>query len=199
MRRTRFPQLLALAPLVAATAPMPAAAQIPVQAARPPALERPTGSFDFSIPNMMRGPEVYGREPQRVQWTADGRWIYFLWQPPGTEWNEPLRPHRVRAAAGGRPERVTDAQMDSVGPLLQSGDLSADRRSSVVAHDGDIYLVDRRAGTARRLTDTPGEERAPQFSADGRTVYFVRDGMNVMALDLGQPLVRQLTDVRVGP
>jgi hypothetical protein len=46
-------------------------------------------TFELTIPNIMRGPEVYGREPQRVQWSADGRWLYLQWNPPGTDWREP--------------------------------------------------------------------------------------------------------------
>ena len=159
---------------------------------------RPTSAFDFTIANMMRGPEVYGREPSRVQWTADGRWIYFLWNPPGTDWREPNRPHRVRATGGTAPERVTDAHMDTVGPLLETGALSRDRRSRVVSYSGDLYIVSLAAGTARRLTETAAEERSPHFSADGRRVFFVRDN-NVFSIDLDGGLVRQLTDVRSGP
>ena len=155
-------------------------------------------AFEFSIANMMRGPEVYGREPQRVQWTADGRWIYFLWNPPGTDWREPARPYRVRATGGSAPERVTEAQMDTVGPLLETGVLARDRKSRVVAYNGDLYIVALPAGAARRLTETVAEERSPYFSADGRRVFFVRDN-NVFFIDLDGGLVRQLTDVRSGP
>ena len=43
-----------------------AAAIQPIGAQRLPA-------FELSIPSIMRGPEVYGREPQRVRWSADNR------------------------------------------------------------------------------------------------------------------------------
>jgi Tol biopolymer transport system component len=58
-------------------------------------------------------------------------------------------------------------------------------------------MWDAARGAARRLTETPGAEGSPQLSADGRTVFFVRDD-NVYAIGLdGGPLV-QLTDVRRG-
>ena len=76
--------------------------------------------FDFSIRNIMRGPELYGREPTNVRWTPDGQWIYFNWLPAGTDWRDQLRPFRVRAKAGAAPESLSDAQMDSAGPLLVS-------------------------------------------------------------------------------
>lgn len=154
--------------------------------------------FDLSIVNIMRGPELYGREPQRVRWSADGRHIYFYWNPPGTKWSEPLWPYRVRAIANAAPERLTEAQIDSAGPLFADGSYSRDRRFKAAAHEGDLYLVDMRAGTSRRLTQTVESETTPTITADGSTVFFTRDN-NVYALNVGTALIRQITDVRTGP
>jgi hypothetical protein len=41
--------------------------------------------FDFSIKNIMRGPELYGRQPENIHWSADSKWIYFTWLGPGTD------------------------------------------------------------------------------------------------------------------
>src|SRR5574338_267789 len=82
--------------------------------------------FQLTIPNIMRGPELYGREPQNPRFTPNGEYIYFSWLPPGTDWRETSKPYRVRAQAGATPERVTDAHMDSVGPSLAAGALSRD-------------------------------------------------------------------------
>ncbi|HEY4215760.1 MAG TPA: prolyl oligopeptidase family serine peptidase [Gemmatimonadaceae bacterium] len=152
-------------------------------------------AFDFSIKNIMRGPEVYGREPENVRWSADSKWIYFTWLEPGSDWRLPAKPFRVRAEPGAVPERVTDAQMDSVAPLLDQGRMSPDRRTRVVSSGGDLYLIDGAAGTTRRLTETLGAESNPTFSVDGREVYFVRDN-NVYAVAIDGGLVRQLTDIR---
>ncbi|HEX6314824.1 MAG TPA: prolyl oligopeptidase family serine peptidase, partial [Gemmatimonadaceae bacterium] len=156
--------------------------------------------FELTIPNIMRGPEVYGREPSNPRFTPNGEYIYFNWLPPGTDWRESVKPYRVRAQAGARPERVTDAHMDSVGPSLAAGHLSRDGARRVVSYGGDLYLVDLRSGTTRRLTDTPViTESNPIFAATGSRVYFLRDGQNVMSLDLDTPLIRQVTDIRPGP
>ena len=153
--------------------------------------------FDFTIPNIMRGPELYGRAPTNVRWSADGRWIHFLWNAPGTDWREPLRPYRVRAAAGGTPERLTLAQADSALPYVADGPVSPDGKARVVEANGDIYLISF-AGAARRLTQTVANESRPTFSSDGKTVYFLRDN-NAFAVSLAGGEVRQLTDIRAGP
>ncbi len=160
---------------------------------------QPRQSFDFTIANMMRGPELYGREPQNPRFTPDGQWIYFNWLPPGTAWNESLKPFRVRAQPGAVPERVTEAHMDSVAPLVAEGALSPDRLRRVVSVNGDLWLVDLRRSTARRLTQTPTSESSPAFSADGKRIFFIREGANVMAMDLDSPFVEQLTNVRTTP
>lgn len=166
--------------------PAPAAAQAPP----PPAL---------TIPWMMRGPELYGREPQRVRFTPDGAWIYFQWLPPGSDWRKSPEPYRVRATAGAAPEAVTRAHMDSVGPLLEEGELSPDRARRVVSYNGDLYLVDLKRSQARQLTNTVNDERSPTFAADGRRVFFVRDGIAIMAFDIQSALMEQLTDFRPAP
>src|SRR5690242_4369594 len=43
----------------------------------------PKPHFDLTIANIMRGPELYGREPQDIRWSPDGQWIYFQWLPAG--------------------------------------------------------------------------------------------------------------------
>ena len=149
--------------------------------AAPSLVQSQQAAFDFSIKNMMRGPELYGREPQGVRWSADSKWIYFNWLEPGSDWRLQPKPFRVRAVAGAKPERVTAAQMDSVAPLLDAGRPSPDGKARVVSAGGDLYLVDAGGEHVRRLTQTLEAETNPVFSHDGREIYFIRDN-NAYAL-----------------
>ena len=151
--------------------------------------------FDFSIKHIMRGPEVYGREPTNVRWSADGQWIYFSWLPAASDWRDQLKPYRVRATAGAKPELVTDAQMDSVGPLLVTGVASPNRLQRLLEYRGDLYILDVRKATVRHLTETVAQESNPRWSPDGLRVLFVRDG-NAYSITLATGLERQLTDIR---
>ncbi|MGH7476062.1 MAG: prolyl oligopeptidase family serine peptidase [Longimicrobiales bacterium] len=152
--------------------------------------------FELTVANIMRGPELVGTEPDQVRWTPDGEWIYFRWKPGGLDWYTPPSLYRVRHS-GGEPERLTGAVADSLGVLVAAGDVSADERRKVVAHDGDLYIIDRRTLARRRLTHTPAAESSPVFAEGDRRIYFLRTD-NLFALDLESAEVVQLTDVRRG-
>ncbi|MBI3792605.1 MAG: S9 family peptidase [Gemmatimonadetes bacterium] len=154
--------------------------------------------FDLSVANIMRGPELYGREPQRVRWSADGEWIYFQWNPPGTDWRENPWPYRVRAKAGATPERVSEVQMDSAGPLIADGPLSPDGKVRAVEFRGDLYLVDQKKFTARRIASGLVNMVNPLWSADGNRLFFSREG-NAYALEVARGGFTVLTDIRTGP
>src|SRR5947207_1586429 len=107
-----------------------------------PASAQQSKPFDFSIRNIMRGPELYGRQPDNVRWSADSKWIYFTWLEPGTDWRERPRQFRVRAGPGAKPERVSIREADTTGARFTSGERSHNGRYTVVEFNGDLYIND---------------------------------------------------------
>jgi dipeptidyl aminopeptidase/acylaminoacyl peptidase len=162
-----------------------------------PAASGQQPAFDLSVRSIMRGPELYGREPAQVSWTADGQWLYFRWLGPGAAWNAPLKPHRVAPRAGATPEVVTEAHWDSAAPQLARGPKARDGRSRIVVSGGDLWLHQFTGPRValRRLTQTNAVESGALFSLDGREVFYTRDG-NAWAFDMSSGLTRQLTDIR---
>ena len=141
--------LLLLLPL---GAPSPAAAQS--SAAYVPAAARGQ-DFELSVRSIMRGAELVGEAPTQVRWTDDSEWVYFRWRPGGLEWDDQRSLYRV-PADGGTPEKLDDdAELESA-VLIAAGDISRDRRWRISTVRGDLYLVNRREMTARRLTHTGG-------------------------------------------
>src|SRR5689334_2008362 len=125
------------------------------------AVAQTPSTFDFSIKNIMRGPELYGRVPSDIRWSADNKWIYFNWVPAGTDWRETPKRYRVRAVPGAKPERVSPAQFDSAGATATRGDRTGNGRYMAVEYGGDIYVTDMLRGTTRRLTQTNARESDP--------------------------------------
>lgn len=78
----------------------------------------------------------------------------------------PLRPFLLLALLLLVP-RPTSAQGTR---LLREPDLSRDLIA--FAYAGDVWVVGRDGGTARRITSTPGVEAEPRFSPDGSAIAF---------------------------
>src|SRR4029078_827363 len=110
--------------------------------AAPLSAQQAPSTFDFSIKNIMRGPELYGRQPADVRWSADSKWIYFTWLEPGTDWRETPKQFRVRAVPGAKPERVSIQQVDSTGSRFARSERSHSGRYSAVDFNGDTYVHD---------------------------------------------------------
>ncbi len=155
--------------------------------------------FDLSVNNIMRGTELVGRPPQGLgggfggggySWSPDSKYIWFRWQQPGVDTN--LVVYRS-SPSGGAPERFEKADPDTI--LAGSAEWSPDRKSAVFQIRGDLVLWSSKS--VRRLTNTQERESSPQWSADGKTLYFQRGG-NAFALNLESAEVTQLTDIRRG-
>jgi dipeptidyl aminopeptidase/acylaminoacyl peptidase len=153
--------------------------------------------FDLTIENIMRGPELVGQAPAGVQWSDDGQTIFFRWVPGGQPWDTRPTLYRV-SARGGEPQKLTDAQADSVSVLLANGPLSPDRKWRAVTSGGDLYLIDRSTLAVRRLTHTRSNEGSPVFRKDGRAIYYESDN-NLFEFEIDRGGLRQVTDFRQGP
>ena len=148
-------------------------------------------SFDLSVDNVMRGPELYGTAPSNVRFTTDGRYVLFRWRAPGVDTLD--QDYRV-AVSGGAPERLARGVVDTIATL---GERSPDGRRALLVLKGDLWLVER-DGSKRRITSTAAAESAPRWSADARTVFFTRDD-NAWSLGLADGRLTQLSDIRRGP
>ncbi|MDQ6650025.1 MAG: S9 family peptidase [Actinomycetota bacterium] len=69
---------------------------------------------------------------------------------------------------------VTDPTWSPDGATIAVVSARHDTRHDDLA--SDVYLVDRRGGELRRLTDTTTQVSAPAYSPDGQTVYFGASG-----------------------
>ena len=152
-----------------------------------------TAQAQLTVESIMRGPDLVGTAPFNVQFSADGRHVYFRWRQPGIDTID--QDYRVTVAAPPRIERLPRNAIDTI--PLANGVLRSDRRRQVVVLKGDLWLLEQ-TGARHRLTQTPGAETAPAWSADGQTVYFTREN-NAWALDLTAGSLSQLSDIRRGP
>jgi len=152
----------------------------------------PAGKFALTIDSIMRGPQLYGYEPEQVRWSGDGLRIYFQWKQA----NDPLlkQPDTYvveRDGAGLR--KLSDTEAQAAPPA--SGDATRDRRWNLFTRDGDLFLYDAASANMRQITKTAEAETDPHFTRDEKRIAFTRaNNLYVMALDSGA--IEELTDIR---
>src|SRR5262249_45372589 len=140
--------------------------------------------FELTIDNIMRGSEMIGTEPTRIRWSQDSQRIYFNWKQPGEPADKDPDLYMVNHDGSGL-VKLSEKEAEKAPPA--DGELSKDRKLSVFAEDGDLFLYDHTRGDRRRLTKTADIESDPHFTFDQHGIYFTRsNNLYVLSLENGQ-------------
>ncbi len=142
--------------------------------------------FQFAPPRLLKAlPSVRG-------WLDDGH--YLVLHKDSTDGKVKL--FKVEAASGREEVFLNPADFKDILPkgfsVLGAGVHTPDYSKLIFNRKDDLYFLDTRTRTFRRLTATPAPEKNPIFSPDGRFVAFTREH-NLFALDLNTGLEYQLT------
>ena len=116
-----------------------------------------------------------GRVVTSIRYKRDGR---LAFQPHYL--SQAKRQLMVVESNGGTPRQLTRLSFDAGSPVWSedgriiffTGDERQDDELDA-ENSGDIWAVDPRGGTVRRLTSNPGTESAPAVSPDGRMLAFL--------------------------
>ena len=109
--------------------------------------------------------------------TADGKWI-------GLSSNDPSNKESyssfvfVVPSEGGEPRRITPLGPSYLHGISPDGKLAAYCAFREPHNEADVYVMPVKGGAEKRLTDAPGLDDGPEFSPDGKTIWFnsVRSG-----------------------
>src|SRR5271157_4271608 len=106
---------------------------------------RPANNFALTIDNIMRGSALVGYEPSQVRWSADSERICFQWKQATDKEDAPLDTYvDNRDGSGLRKLSDEEARLVPPGGGGRGGgaeaDTSKDRRLTVYARDGDIFI-----------------------------------------------------------
>jgi dipeptidyl aminopeptidase/acylaminoacyl peptidase len=153
---------------------------------------QPAGKFALTIDNIMRGPGLVGYEPSEIRWSGDGERIYFQWKQASDAINADPDTYVVNREGTGL-RKLTEQEAQLAPPA--NGDTTKDKRLTVYARDGDIFVYDGITGQTQEVTKTADVESNPHFLRDGRRIAFTRsNNLYVMSLDNGSLV--QMTDIR---
>jgi dipeptidyl-peptidase 4 len=139
------------------------------------------GLQKLTVERINAEPALGGVLPTDLAWAPDGKRV--TWLKPGPTAAAPADLWSLEVSSGKENLLIegtriltpASPQAGEPSPLplggyswFPSGD------ALLVAHDGDIFVVDVRQKTARALVKTPEAEEFPALSPDGRRVAFVR-------------------------
>ena len=109
--------------------------------------------------------------------TVDGKWI-------GLSSNDPANKRSYNSYVyvvpfeGGDPRRITPLGPSYLHGISPDGKLAAYCAFRGPEMEQDVYVMPIKGGDEKRLTDAPGLDDGPEFSPDGKTIWFnsVRTG-----------------------
>jgi dipeptidyl-peptidase 4 len=126
-------------------------------------------------------PPLGGTLPTDIAWMPDGRRV--TWLKPGRSALAPADLWSLDANTGQESLLIEGSQLFEPPPPgatdprplpLPGYSWAPSGDALLVAHGGDLFLVDVQKKSARALVRTPEEEEFPALSPDGRRVAFVR-------------------------
>ena len=146
----------------------------------------------LTVEKIMRDPNWIGTSPSNIQWSNDGKNIYFNWNP-----EKALADSLYYITLSNKtPVKVTPAE---IRVIRATGNYvyNTSRSSYVLAKDGDIFYTELKTGKTKRITQTADAETNPQFSFNDTKIAYNRN-QNLYAWDIASGETMQLTNLQTG-
>lgn len=146
----------------------------------------------LTVEKIMRDPKWIGTSPSNPEWSLDGKYLLFSWNPEkavadSTWYITPTTLTPQKTAYAFRQVFLDESSVR----------YNNKRTQYVFARQGDIYLVDIKTGQQRTITQTTEFESSPQFSFNDTKIVYTR-GLNAFAWDITTGVTIQLTNFQSG-
>ncbi|MBC7934874.1 MAG: prolyl oligopeptidase family serine peptidase [Rhizobacter sp.] len=147
----------------------------------------------LSVEKIMRDPKWIGTSPSGVAWSADGKQLFFNWNPiaaPADSMYYISKENKVPAKASSSFVRET---------VWASAIIYNSKRTAYAyIKNTDIYYTDIKSGKTKRIVNTSDFEYSPQFSFSDTKLVYIRS-QNLYAWDINTGETEQLTRIQTGP
>jgi dipeptidyl aminopeptidase/acylaminoacyl peptidase len=145
----------------------------------------------LTVEKIMRDPKWIGVAPSNINWSEDGKQVYFNWNPDRLAGDSLY----TISLASRIPQKVMAPVRRSL--PAANGAYSSARTKKVFEKNGDLFLLDIPTGRISTITQTMEREFAPQFSGDEKRIVF-NAGQNLFSWEIASGSFTQLTDFRRG-
>ena len=146
----------------------------------------------LTVEKIMRDPNWIGTSPSNIQWSNDGKSIYFNWNP-----EKAVADSIYYITLNNKiPTKATPAETQG---FRATGNFiyNLSRSAYVFAKDGDIFYTDIKTSKTKRITQTADAESSPQFSFNETKIAYTRS-QNIYAWDIASGETMQLTNLQTG-
>ncbi|RYZ31088.1 MAG: S9 family peptidase [Chitinophagaceae bacterium] len=141
----------------------------------------------LTVEKIMRDQKWIGTSPSNPYWSADGRYLFFQWNP-----DQSMSDSLYYITLTDKTPRKATVEMRQNIPSFNSIVYNASKTAYAYVKNGDLYYVDA-AKKERRITQTVDNESSPQFIVNNTKIAFNR-AQNVYAWDIATGLTEQLTN-----
>src|SRR5687768_8620660 len=144
----------------------------------------------LTVEKIMRDPKWIGSSPSSPQWSADGKTIFFNWNPEKADADSLY----YITLDNKTPVKATVIQKQN---LLSSNTLEYNKAKTAYTYnkDGDIFYTEIKTGKTRRITETIDSENNPRFSFNDSKIVYTRS-QNLYAWDIASGETQQLTNLK---
>ena len=144
----------------------------------------------LTIDQIMQGEDFVGYLPTDVSWSNDSSHINFSWNPD----NDTIRStYQVNTNS----KQIEKLSFNALKARDNDGDFSKDYSLKVYQKSGDLFLLNMKNKTTKRLTNTNAYESNPQFSGDDKSILYEQNS-NLYQWKIADGTLKQLTDFKSG-
>jgi dipeptidyl aminopeptidase/acylaminoacyl peptidase len=144
----------------------------------------------LTVEKIMRDAKWIGSSPSNAQWSQDGQYLYFRWNPD----NAPADSLYFISVNNKTPVKASTLEtqnFSSIGNFVYN----LGRTAYVYSKDGDVFYTDIKKNITRRITQTSDVESNPRFSFNETKIVYNRS-QNLYAWDILTGETLQLTNIK---
>lgn len=157
---------------------------LPVSAQKP--------SLTLTVEKIMRDPKWMGASPSSADWSHDGKYLFFQWNPetaPSDSLYYITVSDRIPQKANSDLKKDYNVQGDYV--------YNTNKNAYVVVKNGDIYFTDEKTGKTKRITQTTEAETNARFCFNDTRIVYNKE-QNLYSWDIATGETVQLTNIKSG-
>ncbi|WP_346319894.1 prolyl oligopeptidase family serine peptidase [Chitinophaga sp. YIM B06452] len=151
-------------------------------------LSAATYAQTLTIEKIMRDPKWIGTSPDNLFWGADGKTVYFSWNPEKAAADSLYS----ISVAQHQPRKTLPAERQHI-QVMANASYNVPRTQMVYTWQGDVFLRDIASGKETRITRTAELESGAEFGFHDSRILFRRN-RNIFSWEIQTGLIEQLTD-----